>query len=193
MKIKSRNQIRPGLQPLLEKYHEGINTDQVSNLQVKVYDNQPEAAPGYEPGRYKTMWEIWLKGNDTPTSDIKLANKLSKFKTFKNTMYTNSHRQWYVKCVDDIRNYNLQMNELDSKSLTLACAMGTCMNGQPILRVPKWAGAFTFDGAKCIGYLHIEDHVFLFEPNEMEPEIFELDYQGKRVKRRMWQTGWSFE
>ena len=186
MKLQS-NQIKPGLKTSSEKYHRDIiQAGDIKAIRIRVFDNEPDIKPVYEPNRYKSDWQIWDKTSDPETDPAtwRLTNKLSQFRTFKNVKYTDEHRAWYAKLVNDCQ----REVELNSQSLVLQSALGCKVNMQknsPFKRMPYFANQFLFDGSDCYGTIFIHEHEFDFTGSAE-------DWEHEDHKKRSWQCEYTF-
>ena len=175
--IKQSDQIKSLAKPGLERYHTDIiRSEDIKSIKVKVFDNEPHTGHVYENGRYRTIWEIWDRQTDLDApATHRLTNKLSNYKTFKNCMYTEEHKPYYVDVVNKCR----QTIEQNPEVTVLQCCLGSKPRaGVPFLRMPMFAGQFAFGGDQCSGYLYIHEYCFEFEAVK---QLWELDKEGDRA------------
>lgn len=187
MKLKS-NQIKTGLTTSSGKYHENIiESDDIQAIRIKVFDNEPQTNHVYIKDRYKVIWEIWDKSvssddlNDKNFTH-KLTNKLSNFKSFKNVMYTDQHKPWYVKLVNDCR----KPIEENPNECILQCALGSKGMSGPFMRMPYFANQFVFSGNACYGKLFIHEFEFEFDQHAQE-------WEHEDNNKRSWQQEYYFD
>ena len=190
MKLKNQNQTKPGLKTSSERYHRTtIKPDDIRHLQVKLYDNEPELGPVYEDGRYKVIVNVWTDNSPEDKPNWVLRNKLSKHTTFKNGMYTDTEKPWYV---DTVR--KAEALEIASTNYTtLHCWLGTT---QPRpLRMPCWGASFVFCNDTVAGQLYIHDYDVEFVPEQDWPESYEITDRrtGEVTQARCWEMYNEYE
>ena len=168
MRLKNQNQTKPGLSPSLERYHKTtIKPEDIKHLEMKVYDNEPELKPVYDDGRYKVICNIWTTNDKEQKPNWVLRNKLSKYKTFKNGMYTDVQKAWYV---DKVHKASALEQATPNECKALHCWLGTT---NPNLRMPCFGSSFVFGSHGIGGTIYIHEHEIDFVPAEDMPDHYE--------------------
>ena len=144
-----------------------IDTTQITKIRVELYDNDHDIKPLAQKQRYRCQLHMWTTSPHNSTSDYKLYNWMSAFKTFKNNQWKKSndpHKPWYFDTVEFAK-------DLNEKNVANDAVMHACLGakqshtggkgGFGVYNMPRYAVHLVY----AQGYaphikLHIEDFKF---------------------------------